>query len=196
MQKDSKQVQLGFRSYQLFYKIGTNSKTEKTYADFASSAYYSAFVKFGTYCLDLRVDDVPAFTKWLLQNSIKLDKWASDTNFSKWIKERLKSESVDRAVERTVLFMHEQASASDTPWNEYFETVPTNLAVFHICSGKISPWVLYASSRAQNLLDRMNDEQIKLVIDYIDPVYWQIHMKRKSEDFAWVKTLLTQAQLQ
>ena len=195
MQKDDKHVQLGYRSYQLFYKIGTNSKTDKTYSDFASSSYYGAFVKFGSYCMDLRVDDVPAYTKWLLQNSVKLDKWASDTHFNKWIKERLKNESVDRAVERTVLFMHEQADANGNLWSEYFDTVPTNLAVFHICSGKISPWVLYASSKAQSLLDRFNDEQIKLIIDYIDPHYWQIHMKRKAEDFAWVKKLLKQAHL-
>ena len=34
MQKDEKHVQLGFRSYQLFYRIGTNTKNDKTYEDF------------------------------------------------------------------------------------------------------------------------------------------------------------------
>ena len=39
IQQDEKHVQLGFRSYQLFYRIGTNTKNDKTYDDFASSPY-------------------------------------------------------------------------------------------------------------------------------------------------------------
>lgn len=195
MQKDEKHVQMGYRSYQLFYKIGTNSKKDKTYDDFAGSQYYTAFVKFGSYCMDLKVDDVPNYTEWLLRNQIKLEKWASDTNFNNWIKNRLKTESVDRAVERTVLFMHEWGENNANEWNTYFDAVPTNLGVFHICSGKISPWVIYASNRAQTLLDRFNEEQLKMVIEYIDPYYWQKHMKTKSDDFDWVKQLLQQADL-
>jgi len=80
-------------------------------------------------------------------------------------------------------------------WNNYFDAVPSNLAVFHICSGKISPWVLYASNRAQALLDRLNEEQIKMIIEYIDPHVWQIKMKRFEKDFNWVKQLLKKAHL-
>ena len=56
MQRDDKDVQLGFRAYQLFYRIGTNSKKDKSYDDFAGSTYYSAFVKFGQYCIDVKID--------------------------------------------------------------------------------------------------------------------------------------------
>jgi len=195
MQRDSKHVQLAFRSYQLFYKIGTNSKKDKTYDDFAGSQYYTAFVKFGSYCVDLKIDDVPAYTKWLLKNQVAIDRWTSDRHFNKWIKERLKSESVDRAVERTVLFLQEWGEDNANDWNNYFDVVPSNLAVFHICAGKISPWVLYASNRAQGLLDRLNEEQIKMIIEYIDPHIWQIRMKRFEKDFKWVKQLLEKADL-
>jgi hypothetical protein len=195
MQKDEKHVQLGYRAYQLFYRIGTNSKKEKTYEDFSGSQYYTAFVKFGSYCIDLKIDDVPDYTEWLLRNQIKLDKWTSDQNFNMWIKNRLKTESVDRAVERTVLFMQEWGEHNANEWNSYFDAVPTNLGVFHICSGKISPWVIYASDKAQALLDRFNEEQLKMVIEYINPGFWQKHMKTKTEDFSWVKEVLQQANL-
>ena len=195
MQKNEKHVQLGYRSYQLFYKIGTNSKRAKSYSDFAGSQYYTAFVKFGSYCIDLKIDDVPEYTTWLLKNNIQLDRWCSDRNFNKWIKERLKQESADRAVERTVLFMQEWGENNENSWNNYFDAVPSNLAVFHICSGKISPWVLYASERAQGLLDRLNEEQINMILEYIDPHVWQIKIKRKEQDFNWVKALLEKADL-
>ena len=195
LNQNEKPVQLGYRAYQLFYRIGTNSKKDKTYEEFASSQYYSAFVKFGSYCLDLRVDDVPGLTKWLLQNQIKLDKWTSDQVFNNWLKSRLKTESVDRAFERTVLFMQTWADENNQSWNHYFEKVSSNLAVFHICSGKISPWVLFASDQAQAFLDKLNPEQLQMVVDYIDVPYWQQTFKKNPEDFEWVQQVLREASL-
>lgn len=190
MQKDQKSVQLGFRSYQLFYRIGTNSKKEKTYDDFAKSQYYSAFVKYGGYCLDLKIDAIENYTRWLLTNSVKLNKWTSDQEFNKWNKERLKKESVDRAVERTVIFMIEWAVKIDKNWSDYWTDANTNEIVHHICAGRISPWVVYSSRNAQQMLDRMNEEQLSLIIEYIDPPYWQRKMTTHAPDFTWVEQIM------
>lgn len=195
MQQGDRHVQMGFRAFQLFYKLGTNSKKDKSYEEFASSQYYIAFVKYGAYCIDLSVDDVPALTKWLLQNSVKLDKWTSDRVFNDWLKERLKTESVDRAIERTIMFMQEWTSTGNLSWNQYFNSVPGNLAVFHICSGKISPWVLFASNTAQEFLDNLNPEQLKMVVDYMDVPYWQRTFKKNPDDFDWVQGILREAKL-
>lgn len=196
MQRDDKDVQLGFRAYQLFYRIGTNSKKDKTYDDFAGSTYYSAFVKFGQYCIDVKIDDVPAYTTWLLQNGIKLDKWTSDKNFTAWIKERLKTESVDRAVERTILHMQSWAEKDrNRHWAEYFKNGSTNMIVFDICAGRVSPWVLYSVTEAQNMMDRLNGEQAKMIMDYADPQYWQVRMFRNKEDVNWVRSIFEKATL-
>ena len=192
MSKDDKEVQLAYRSYQLFYRIGTNAKSEKS---FASSQYYTAFVKYARYCIDLRVDDVPEYTRWLLKNQVRIDRWTSDRNFAAWIKTRLKTESADRAIERTILFMREWGKETNNDWNEYFRLVAPNLAVFHICSGKISPWIVYASSQAQGLLEKLTSEQIQMITDYIDPYYWQRVMKTHAEDFKWVEGIMEEAQL-
>lgn len=195
MNRNEKHVQLGYRAYQLFYRIGTNSKKDKTYEEFASSQYYIAFVKFGSYCVDLRVDDVTGLTTWLLKNQVKLDRWTSDQVFNDWLKSRLKTESVDRAFERTVLFMQDWAAENQQEWNQYFDKVSNNLAVFHICSGKISPWVLFSSDKAQDLLDRLSPEQLQMVVDYIDAPHWQRTFKKYPEDFDWVKQVLAEASL-
>ena len=85
----------------------------------------------------------------------------------------------------------------ENDWNTYFKTVAPSLAVFHICSGRISPWVIYASNDAQSLLDMLNNKQIEMIVDYIDPQYWQIRLKRKNEvkDLQWVETILKQASI-
>jgi len=195
MNKEEKHVQLAFRTYQLFYRISTNSKGEKSYDEFAASQYYTAFVKYAIYCLDLKIDDVAEYTKWLLKNQIRIDRWTSDRNFSAWIKTRLKTESADRAIERTIIFLREWSKESGENWNEYFRLVPSNLAVFHICSGKISPWIVYASSQAQQLIDRLTSEQLQMISDYIEPTHWQRVIKTNTEDFHWVEGILEEANL-
>lgn len=195
MHQNDRDVQIGFRAFQLFYKIGTASKKAKTYEEFAKSQYYAAFVRFGNYCVDLAIDDVPSYVQWLLANQVKLDKWNSDAIFNQWLRDRLKTESVDRAIERTIMFMQEWSDTNSLTWNQYFDKVPSNLAVFHICSGKISPWVLFASNKAQDFLDKLNPEQLKMVVDYIDVPYWKRTFNKKSDDFTWVQDVLKEASL-
>ena len=193
MQKGQKHVQLGFRAYQLFYKIGTNTKNDKTYEEFAKSQYYIGFCKFGYYCRDIGIDDVPGYTTWLIRNQIKLDNWAKDGQFTNWMKDRLKTESVDRGVERTIIFLQEWAEENNTHYSQYFNDIPSNLAVFHICSGKISPWVLFNSKQAQRLIDSLNDEQLKMITDYLETGYWQRTMSVNPQDSRWVEGILEQA---
>jgi|TARA_B110000908_G_scaffold163517_1_gene210185 hypothetical protein len=192
MQKDEKHVQLGFRGYQLFYKIGTNAKNEKSYAEFAKSQYYIGFCKYGYYCRDIGIDDVPAYTTWLLKNQVRLDHWCRDKHFAAWMKERQNSESCDRGVERTVLFLQKWAEENNTTYNTYFHTIAPALAVFHICSGKISPWVLFTSTAAQDLIDNMSNEQLKMITDYLDVDYWQRRMNVNPQDGKFVSEIMEQ----
>jgi|TARA_R110002074_G_scaffold166179_5_gene326574 hypothetical protein len=195
MQEGDHDVQLAFRTYQLFYKVSTNSKKDKSYGDFAKSPYYAAFIKFANYCIDVKIDSIENYTMWLIRNGVKLDNWASDQQFNTWIKRRFKEESVDRAVERSVLFMQRWAEEEKCAWADYFKNIHPNVAVLHICAGRISPWILYGSDTAQELLGRLNDEQIKMVVEYIEPDFWQIRMKRKPTDYDWVKEIMEKAGL-
>ena len=93
------------------------------------------------------------------------------------------------------MFLQEWSKESGNNWNEYFRIIPPNLAVFHICSGKISPWLIYGSSQAQELLDKLSSEQIKMVTDYIEPIYWQRVIQTKPEEMTWVEGILEEANL-
>jgi len=195
MNKDEKETQLAYRIYQLFYKVGTNSKKAKTFDDFAKSQYYNAFIKFAGYCIEINIDSVEEYARYLIRNQIKIDRWASDSTLNKYIKQRLKDETADRAVERTIMFMETWAEKNSTKYNNYFKEVNPNLAVFHICSGKISPWVIYGTQNSESLLDRMNNEQIELISAFIDPDYWNVRTKRKTADFEWVRDILKKAKV-
>lgn len=195
MQRNEKHVQLGFRAYQLFYKISTNAKKDKTYDEFSKSQYYTAFVKYGNYCVDLRIDDVPSLTAFLLDNRVRIDRWTSDKEYIKWIKHRQKSETVERAVERTVMFLQEYCEENNVVFNNYFDDVSVNVIVFHITSGKLSPWIIFASDKAQQLLDCISTEHVKMILDFVDVNYWQKKVEVNPKDYMWVKEIMKEANL-
>ena len=70
----------------------------------------------------------------------------------------------------------------DKSWNNYFREVSPNLAIHHIRGGKISPWLIFLSESGQDLWANLNEEQIKLIKDIADPMFWRrIFLKNQEE---------------
>ena len=49
LSKTEKHVQLALLTYQRFYEISQKTQSKKTFEEFATSPYYNAFVKFGSF---------------------------------------------------------------------------------------------------------------------------------------------------
>jgi hypothetical protein len=75
LSKTEKHVQAGLLTYQRFYEITQSNKSSKSFDDFASSPYYTAFVKFGSFLINtspiyperfinLSVDAIPMDNKY------------------------------------------------------------------------------------------------------------------------------------
>lgn len=189
-------VRLAFRSYQQFYTKNTNSKKPKSYSEFAKSPYYTAFVRFGKHMLDINAIDPEQFVDFVLRMGVKLDNWCKDTVYEEYVRDLTKRESVDRAVERNILLMKQWSIQEEQEWTQFFARITPQLAVHWIRTGRISPWIIYACDAAQNLLDRMNDEQITMIAEYIDPIYWRKRVIKQKEDVEWIKTVFEQAGVQ
>ena len=54
---------------------------------------------------DVHVDDPSKYIDYLLKNMIKLIRWHLDSVYEKYIKEHLKNEAAQTAVERAVIIM-------------------------------------------------------------------------------------------
>jgi hypothetical protein len=52
---------------------------------------------------------------------------------------------------------------------------------------------LYSSSQAESLISKLNQEQINMVLDYIDPDSWKSIIKQRPEDYNWVGKVLEEA---
>jgi len=191
-------VQLGLKAYLRFYELSQGSAKLKTYADFVTSPYYNAFVKFGRYSQSIRCINFGNYLDWLLRNNKKIDRWCSDQLYTEWLPEYLKKEATQDALERALKEMTEYAETHPelrNGFSDYFRYGNANRICYHISTGRISPWVIYNCGSGIQFLEELNEEQTVIILPWIDPEYWQRRFHDYLADAEWVKDILQKAGL-
>ena len=189
-------VQFGLRSYLQFYESTQGSARLKSYEDFVHSPYYNAFVRYGRHLVSIRAINSTSFTAWLLKNNKKLDFWCKDSFYEEWMLEYLKRESPQDALERALREMEDYAGNSDIAnFSHYFLYGNTNRICHHISTGRVSPWVVFNCDSGIEWLDHLNEEQILLIMPYINPDYWNHKFKDYVAEVEWCKHILKEAGL-
>jgi len=191
-------VQFGLRAYLRFYETTQGAAKLKSYEDFVASSYYNAFVKYGRYLVAIRAINTNSFTDWLLKNNKKLDYWCKDSLYEQWMHEYIKREAVQDAMERALKEM--QNYADDHPdlkngYRDYFRFGNSNRICHHITTGRISPWVLFNCVSGVEFLESLSEEQLAIILPWIDPDYWQQKFRDYMADTEWVKDILQKAGL-
>ena len=191
-------VQLGLRSYLRFYETTQGSAKLKSYEDFVTSPYYNAFVKYGRYLVAIRAINPTSFTDWLLKNNKKLDYWCKDSLYEEWMRDYIKREAVQDALERALKEMQEYADNHlelRNGFRDYFRFGQPNRICHHVSTGRISPWVIYNSTSGVAFLEGLNEGQLTLIMPWIDPEFWQHKFKDYLADTEWIKEALSIAGL-
>lgn len=195
LNKNEKHVQMGLMSYQKFYDISQKGKTQKTFDDFAASPYYTSFVKFGSFMVNTSPIYPEKFIEFVIKSGIKLDHWCKDELYETYIKELIKIEPADGAIQRTIQTMMNWGEKNNSPWEHYFAYVNLNRATHDIKEGLISPWVLLNTREGKAMLQKMNDEQLEIVGPYIDPQAWMRRFKSLPADLELVKDIIKEAKI-
>jgi hypothetical protein len=193
--KDMSHIRLSHRAFQMFYEMNTSAKQSKSMEDFIRSQYYEAFVKFGRACQVNQWLEPEKFTEWLIKTGVKLKQWTSDSQYEKYLKEYVKKEPGLKALERTIMYLSEWSKESQIDWQDYFDKVPSTRAVYDIRSGKISPWVIYLSNTGDQLLTRLNDEQVAMIDHIIEPTFWMKLFQQNKEQVSEIKTACLKANI-
>jgi hypothetical protein len=190
-------VQLGLRAYLQFYETTQGSARLKSYESFATSPYYNAFVKYGRYLVGLRAINSASFTTWLLKNNKKLDQWCRDSYYEEWLHEYIKREAVQDAMERALKEMEDYANGGSglAGFGDYFRCGNANRICHHIVTGRISPWVIYNCNSGIGFLGNLSEEQIGMVMPWIDPDHWNHKFRDYMADVEWCKQVLKAAGL-
>lgn len=189
--KDEKYAVIGFRSFQRFYEISLRSKKPKSHEDFIDSKYYLGFIKFGRYVVDINAVDPLGFVDFLIKAQVKLEDWTAPWAYETWVREMGKKEGFERALERSILLMEQWAKENDNEWINFFREASPALATKWIRSGRISPWILYTVG--EDLLDRMSNEQLLLIKEWIDPRFWPAKLRDHADDVEIIKATLREA---
>lgn len=188
--KDKQGNRIGLNSWIQFYGKHSSSKKKKDYIEFIKSAYYSAFVKFGNYCLDAQVFNVPRYIDWLLKNQISIDTWNRDSNYTKFIIDYLKTEDPLDAIARSIETTVKLAEQDKIQTKDVLRYGNRNKICYEITKGKISPWMLYHSVSGLEFIESLDVTQQKMILEYINPEQWAIKFKKHKNIINEVKELL------
>ena len=192
-EQNERGVQLGLQAYLKFYETIQGSAKLKTFEDFAESAYYKAFVKFGRYCVSTNAINPARFMEWLLKNNKKIDRWASDQFYGEYLTEYLRIEHVNDALARSIEWSISWAEAQQSQPHDCLRYGNANAICYAITSGRISPWVIYHSRSGQEFLASLTQEQLTIIWPYIDADFWNKKFKDYLADVEYAKQILTEA---
>jgi hypothetical protein len=195
MSKNEKHVQAGLLTYQKFYDLTQKGKNSKTFDEFASSPYYTAFVKFGSFLINTAPIYPERFIEFVVRSGVKLDHWCRDELYDTYLQELIKIEPADGAIQRTLSTMIDWGEKNNAEWEHYFAYVNLNRATHDIKEGLISPWVVLNTRAGKEMLQRMNDEQLDIIGSIIDPQYWLRKFKSLPADVELVKDIIKEAKI-
>lgn len=190
-------VQFGLQAYLRFYELTQGSAKLKSYDDFVRSSYYSAFVKFGRHIIAIRAVNPKAFIEYVIKNNKKLDHWCKEDLYVEYLHQYLKREAVQDAIERALTTMQEYADENTAlaSFKDYFRYGNGNRICHHISTGRVSPWIVFNCNSGIEFLETLNEEQLAMIMPWIDPDHWQHKFKDYVSDVEWVKDILNKAGL-
>jgi hypothetical protein len=191
-------VQFGLQAYLRFYEMTQGSAKMKSYTDFVASPYYRAFVKFGRHMVAIRAVNPKAFIDWVIKENKKLDHWCHEKVYLEYLKQYMRKEAVQDALERALKEMQDYADEHGefkNGFSDYFRFGSPNRICHHIANGRVSPWIVFNCATGVEFLDGLNEDQIGIVLPWIDPEYWQRKFKDYVADTEWIKEILKEAKL-
>jgi hypothetical protein len=193
MDRDRPSNRIAYLAWSKFYQQYQPRSKKKEYRDFSSSAYYGAFVKFGSYCVDVSVVNPLMYSDWLLKEKVSVDNWANDRHYGRYLIEYTRLEDGMDAVKRSVETLLKFSEEDNLQLGDVLKFTNANKLCHKIVSGKISPWLLFNSDSGRDFLSTLNSGQTEMIFEYINPDIWNIKFKRDSETVSNVRDLLKQA---
>lgn len=195
LDRDTKQSKIGFQTWLQFYARSGTTNKKRTFRDYIKSPYYSAFAKFGAYCISVKVVNVDRYADWLLKSQTRIDTWCNDSVYDKFLIEYLRTEDPLDAIVRSIEHMMTMAASENINTSDVLRFMSQNIICRAIVTGKISPWLLFQSQSGVEFLGSLNQDQVHMIESYINPELWAIKFNRDQQIVGQVKGLLEQAGL-
>jgi hypothetical protein len=191
--RDEAGARLGFQAYLRFYEMLQGSSKLKTFDDFAKSAYYRAFVRFGRHCVGINAINVARFIDWVVSKNKKIDHWCRDAVYTEYLHDYLRLENVSDALGRAVEYSIKWSEEHGCPAQDLLRYGNSNLIAYAVTTGRISPWALYNCDSGQQWLEQITQEQTSMIWPWIDPEFWQRKFQEYPADQMYAREILNKA---
>lgn len=193
LNKDDAGVRIGFQAYIKFYEQAQGSARLKTYEDFCESSYYLAFVKFGRYCVDVRVINPTQFMNWLLKNQKRIDRWCSDALYTEYLTWYVTVEAVEDALARAMEYAIDWSEKTGHPAHDCVRYGNANAVCYAITTGRISAWIIFNCASGQEFLNNASQEQLAMIWPYINVDTWNKKFQDYAADQEYAREILKKA---
>jgi hypothetical protein len=193
--RDEKHVMLGYQAYIRFFQLSQKIKHQKTYEEFAKSQYYNAFVKFGSFLHNVNPLYLDRYIDYVVTSGVRLDHWCREEMYYTYVLDLIKKEPADVAIQRTMDTMIKWAEDNNSQWNHYFKYASLNRAVYDIKDGKISPWLVLNCQSGRDMLGKLNDEQLGIIFEVMDPEFWAKRFRTYPVDMELVQAVVKEGNL-
>lgn len=190
IEKDIPERRIAFNAFIRFYELCSPSKKQKTLDDFINSKLYADFYKFGRFIYLLNPIYPDKYIDFVILSGTKITEWISDKVYDLYLEDLMKKEPVERALERSFIALSEWETETNNSVSDFFEASSGGDITYYIKSGKISPWLIYASDAGSAALGKLNNEQLQILNGIINPDFWISKLKKDSEGYKFANDFL------
>lgn len=170
-QRSNPTTVLALQCYQSFwqqYKRSVSADWDK----FESNKMYNDFVSFAAYCQVNNCVNIRDYQFWLIKNNFAIKAWTQDATYEKFLKQWVKNEDPWESIRRSLTTMQKITAERDFELMSFFKLVNNSLICQLITQGRITPWVIYNCDSGKTWLEKINEDQLKLIYGWIDPEIW------------------------
>lgn len=180
---------VAFDAYEIFYE--REMKSKKDINDFIKSSYYLDFIKYGRFIVEYDIPYIHSYVHWCIVNKIKLSKWSSPLNYDEFLHDHIiNKEEPEKAIERSIIEIEKWAKKENKNYYDFFREAELNEAAWMIRTGRVSPWMIYASPSAKILLDDLTEAHMKELGNIINPSVWHKKILTNQKSFSFISELL------
>jgi hypothetical protein len=173
------------------YKIWLERQRRKPPAieGFLTSAYYSSFIKFATFCRDTRIPDPNKYIELMVQTKIAPALWRRSEAYQIYLeyidKKSSPYEQVGVSVD-TIMWISENLEIK--PKDVFSKYLPGDIMML-IHQRKLSPWLLFCSKSFKEWIGKLHESERHELMRNIGIDYWSGKLEKSPEVVKNVKMI-------
>lgn len=192
VERDQPERRIAFNAYCRFYELTQpQAKKPRTIENFIESSVYTDFYKFGRFIYLLNPINPSDYVDFVINSAAPISEWISDKLYNMYLEDLMKKEPVRAAIERSIKTMDKWAEENKLQVQDFYKNVSASELTYFIKSGKISPWMLYATNTGLDAFSKINEEQLAAVMGIVNPDFWQKKLLRSIDDYTFANEFLT-----